>query len=158
MTALLRSRSAATLFSLALLLLLLSPIRENYAAQPVDSFPLSYFPMFSHDRGETYKTSYVVGLTADAERITVPYRYIGSGGFNQTRRQLRKIIHDGGSARLCDQVAERVARSSRKSFQDVVEIQVLEGRYVLDDYFIRQDKTPDKEKQYAACPVEGEQS
>jgi len=46
-----RPRAAFVLLSATVLLL--APVRHHWSRRPVDSFPLSYYPMFSSPRGRS---------------------------------------------------------------------------------------------------------
>ncbi len=139
--------------SVALLVAVLLPIRENWKADPKDNFPLSYFPMFSEVRGETYKVAHLVGLDTEANRKLVSYKLAGTGGLNQVRRQIRKTVREGGAATLCQSVAERVAKSKQKSLASLSKIQIITGEYNLNEFFAG-NKTPVKEITHATCNVE----
>jgi hypothetical protein len=132
--------------------LVLSPITQNWNRKPKDNFPLSYYPMFSAVRGETYTSPAMVGWTAAGERRVVPYTFAGSGGLNEVRRQLRSRIQDRKAEQLCRKVAKRVARSARPDMAGVERLQVVMATHNLDAYF-HGDKRAVKEKVYAACPV-----
>ena len=67
-----------------------SPVAENWRDHPSDGFPLSYYPMFSRQRGEVYRQTHLVGVDAENNRILIPYRFAGAGGFNQVRRQINR--------------------------------------------------------------------
>ena len=68
-----------------------SPVKENWRRKPVDSFPLSYYPMFSHAHSENQTFIYVLGTDDSAGRHYIHYRYCGPGGLNQVRKQLGTI-------------------------------------------------------------------
>ena len=57
-------KATAALFSIAVLGAMLSAVVQNWQAQPRDSFPLSYFPMFTIPREDLhteYVTTYLAG-------------------------------------------------------------------------------------------------
>ncbi len=132
--------------------LVLSPITQNWSQKPKDNFPLSYYPMFSAVRGETYTSPAMVGWTAAGERRVVPYTFAGSGGLNEVRRQVRTRIQERKAKQLCRKVARRVARSSRPEMAGIERLQIVMATHNLDAYF-HGDKRAVKEKLYAACPV-----
>lgn len=120
----------------------LRPISENWRRKPKDSFPCSHYPMFSKKRGECERVTYVVGVDARGARRPLPYGCIGTGGLNQVRRQVRKIARRGKVAEgdkaveeLCEAVAARLARWQDGRYDDVVAIQLVTGKYRLDDFF-----------------------
>src|SRR5262245_58596724 len=83
------------LLSVAMLGSVLWPIQQNWRAIPKDSFPLSYYPMFSQKREATESFYYVVGRDSEGARHYVPRRWIGQGGQNQVRKNMRRIIEEG---------------------------------------------------------------
>ncbi len=131
-----------------------SPVIENWRDSPSDGFPLSYYPMFSTQRGDLYRQTYLVGMDAENNRILIPYRFAGSGGFNQVRRQINKMVRDGYVADLCRSVASRVARRKSVPFNSVVRVRVVTGTYRLADYFGLGIVRPEVERIRAECAVE----
>jgi hypothetical protein len=128
-------RWAASL-SLALLSAVLAPIRHNWSARPRDGFPFSHYPMFSARRRATTTVHYLAGVTA--ERIRLPYRFAGTGGLNQVRRQINRLVAEGRVDVLCARVAAELARrhSGGGRYADVVAVDVMRGRFRLDDCFV----------------------
>ncbi|GAB4425419.1 MAG: hypothetical protein OHK0015_05450 [Chloroflexi bacterium OHK40] len=131
-------------FSLAMLGAVIWPVIENWRPHPRDTFPLSYYPMFSARRGEREKVTYVLGIDRNGQRRTIPYDLIGVGGFNQVRRQVRQIVARGQAETLCSAVAARVA----PLYPDIVRVIVVTGTYNLDRYFAG-DRSPLKEVVHA---------
>jgi len=143
----------AVIFSFAIVIAVISPITENWSANPKDSFPLSYYPMFTKKRSETTSVTYLRGLTEDGERVIIPYKLVGKGGFNQTRKQIRKSVKMGYSSYMCRKVASKIAKMKNKPFNDLVRIQIIEGKYNLNDYFTGVSKKPVFEKVYESCQI-----
>lgn len=139
-------KAIAAIFSIVVLLLVLSPVVENWRKTPADNFPLSYYPMFSKKREATYTLRYVVGYDEQQQRHHIPYHYIGNGGFNQVRRQIIKQCKNGKSKKLAKKVARRLAKSKDPLYQDLERIEVVKGTYNFEIYFEIGDKTPLKEK------------
>lgn len=129
-----RQRRAA-LFSLALIGAVLWPVQENLRKEPRDNFPLSYYPMFSNKREPIEEFWYVVGRDAHGQRHYVPYKWIGDGGGNQVRRQIRRIMNEGRATELAENIAQRVARRDRPPWSEVASISVIRGKYSVDDFF-----------------------
>ncbi|MEM7305446.1 MAG: hypothetical protein AAF682_02190 [Planctomycetota bacterium] len=147
-----RERGLSILAGCALCLAVLFPITQNWAEDPVDGFPLSYYPMFSKKRDGRAKVYHLVAYDAEGERHPVSYRAIGTGGFNQVRRQTRRIMRDGDSDALCREVAERLAESDRAGEQALVEVRAVVAWYDFDAFF-RGDKTPISEEVWGSCPI-----
>ena len=103
-------RAGAVVVSVIFVFATLLPVKENWRERPKDSFPLSYYPMFTQKRGESYEVSYLVGVEADGEKRNLPYRLAGGGGFNQVRRQINKTISQDRADELARAVAGEAAR------------------------------------------------
>lgn len=96
-----------------------APVLQHRRAQPVDGFPLSHYPMFSAKRRSTGSVVHVVIDDAHGTH-PVNYRRLGTGGFNQVRRQLnRRSRSPEGAAALAREALEllgadrvRVVRST----------------------------------------------
>jgi hypothetical protein len=113
----------------------LSPVVENWREKPTDSFPLSYYPMFSQKRAENYVVHYIVGLDAKGIKHPVPHKFAGSGGFNQTRRQINKVVREKRADELCQSIAVRLAADKSSTYDEIVTVQIVTGSYHFDDYF-----------------------
>ncbi len=141
-----RTKSSAAIFSALILFAIMYPIKENWQAKPKDNFPLSYYPMFSHKRDSTYSVNYFVGYDAQGNRMLIPYKFAGNGGFNQVRRQINRKCKEGEAKALTRKVAKRLAKSQEAPYNELERITLVKGTYHLDDYFVKGDKTPRKEK------------
>ena len=130
------------------------PIVENWRTEPKDSFPLSYFPMFSVKRGKEMRLAYLVGYDAQGRRYPIPYRYAGAGGLNQVRRQLNAIVRTGRAEDLCRRVAAALAGEPVGPLAEVVTVQVVTGRFCFDDYFFG-NKEPLAEVVHATWTTKG---
>ncbi|NJL74529.1 MAG: hypothetical protein HC892_05290 [Saprospiraceae bacterium] len=140
------SKFGALVFSMILIIILASPIKENWKAKPKDNFPLSYYPMFSKKRDTSYTLNYLVGFDANNKRHCIPYYMVSSGGMNQVRRQINKKCKEGESDKLAKKVARRIANSEKAPFDKLEKVVVMEGTYHLEDYFLADRKAPLKEK------------
>jgi hypothetical protein len=146
-------KALAALFSLGLIAATLAPVKENWRDEPKDSFPLSYYPMFSFKRSENYQVHYIVGFDKNGLRYLLPHRFAGSGGFNQTRRQLNKTVREKRAVELCKTIAARVARETDAPYCDIVTVKIVTGSYRFDDYF-GGDIAPLSEKTRATAKVQ----
>lgn len=146
------SKRIPALVTTMLVLVALSPLAENWKTQPQDSFPLSYFPMFSHRRTDTYAGHALLGVDADGKRSVLSYRLAGHGGFNQVRRQLAAKLKDKQGDQVCQQVASNVAQSRRGSLSGIYSVQVVSQKHDIHRFFARQDSQL-TEKVYATCAV-----
>ena len=148
------SPPAAALFSAVLLLLVLAPLAENAASKPQDSFPFSYYPMFSHKRSANYSQPFLEGVNADGTTVRIHYTHAGNGGFNQVRRQIRRQIKEGRADELCSRVAGSVATSRSSRYRDISQVRIVDADFVVADYFRKGQKEPVKRSVEAACAVE----
>src|ERR1051326_6890547 len=147
-----RGKSFAVVLSVAMVGAVLWPIQQNWRENPRDNFPLSYYPMFSARREAVETFYYLVGHDARGARHYIRYKLIGSGGGNQVRRQLRKIINDGRAPELARAVAKRLARQKNSPWSDIVSVSVCKGKFAVDDFFHGR-KEPVQEQVKGSCAV-----
>lgn len=147
------NKTRAVFLSMAMIGAVLWPMQQNWRTEPKDSFPLSYYPMFSVKRTAVETFYYVVGRDAKGQRYHVDYRLIGDGGGNQVRRQLRKIVKDGRGEELASEVAKTLASQERKPWSKVVSVTVCTGKYSVSDFF-HGNKEPISEKINGFAEVE----
>jgi len=147
-----RDKRLAGALTLATVAALLLPIAENWRATPKDSFPLSYYPMFSLKRSKRARVTYLVGIDERGERRILPYGCAGAGGMNQVRRQINRAVREGRAETLCEAVAASPRLRREGPFADLVEVRVVSGEYRLKDYFAG-NKVPVAERVLAARPV-----
>jgi hypothetical protein len=152
----LREKGFASLFSLLLIGLTLAPIAQNWRPEPQDSFPFSYYPMFSQKRGDEYRVNYIVGLDGQGNRHLISHKFAGEGGFNQTRRQINRQVREKKAAELCRSVAAKVARVVRPPYTEIVTVNIVRGSYRFADYFAG-NKIPVSERVQASCQTVGDQ-
>lgn len=146
-------RAAVAVLSLALMAVVLSPVAQNFRAEPRDDFPLSYFPMFSFKRKATKRITYIIGHDARGFRVRIPYRYAGSGGFNQVRKQLTRRARRRREARkLCRDIARRLLRDDDPRFAKVVRVSIMRGEFDVERYFFGH-KQPRWKLMRASCTV-----
>jgi hypothetical protein len=139
------------------LLVVLSPIAQNWSDKPKDNFPLSYYPMFSALRAAEYSTPTLVAFNAEGKPTVLNYELAGSGGFNEVRRQVRSRIAKNKAKTLCRKVARRVAREEDLKSLHLSTVQVITATHNIDAYFAG-NKTPVRQKVHATCPVKEEVS
>ncbi len=130
-------RACAAVFSVTMLVAVLSPLLQYRRPLPdrVDGFPLSWYPMFSARRRRRVSIAHAIGVTATGTRRAMPVAVYGSGGLNQARRQLnRMVLREGRPDVYAAKLAARVAR--RPDCTDIVRVQVLTTRFDLDRCFL----------------------
>jgi hypothetical protein len=135
-----------------LLLAVLWPVVQNWRTPPRDSFPLSYYPMFTLERAETTRVTHLAGFDVEGNRYLIPYASVGPGGLNQVRRQINRIVERGDADDLCRSVARRIARNNREATTNIVALEVVSGTYSLTDYFTG-NQIPAVERVHATCRV-----
>jgi hypothetical protein len=145
-------KPVAGFFSVVMLGATIAPIVENWRETPQDSFPFSHYPMFSQRRGETYVVHYLMGVDADGNRQRISHRLAGSGGFNQTRRQINRMIREEKAGDLAKTIAAKIARGKRTDYDNIVTVQVVTGTFRFAAYFAG-DMTPEKERVRASAQV-----
>ena len=146
-----RGKWLAGAFSLAMLAIVSWPVVENWKAEPRDSFPLSYYRMFSEDRADRQRLTYLVGLDDRGSRYLIPYQFAGTGGMNQVRRQINRRVEQGEAVELCRSVASRLRRSSRRP-PGVEQVEVITGTFRMSTYF-GGNRAPLEENVRARCAV-----
>jgi hypothetical protein len=135
-----------------LLAAVLAPIVQNWRDEPEDSFPLSFYPMFTEARNEIARPNYLVGYDLEGNRQLLPYVYVGQGGMNQVRRQVNSLVNKGDAARLCRTINANLVRRNDPAYADLVRVDIVTGSYRFDDYFTG-NKQPQSERVNASCPV-----
>jgi len=132
--------------SVLLIAVILAPIKENWKAKPKDSFPFSYYPMFSKKRGETYGMYYLLGVDTLGQRHFLSYKLAGTGGFNQVRRQIAKCAKKGDGSELLDRVEQQLKRKKKPFSYSLSEIKLVKGEYHLEHFFEDMERLPIAEK------------
>ncbi len=148
------SQKQAIIISFIILGLVLSPIVENWSSKPKDSFPFSYYPMFSKKRKATYGVYYFVGYDMDQNRHIVSYKLAGTGGFNQVRRQIKKAARSDKALEFTQKVAERISQKKGLPYSELQRIELVKGYYHLEKYFLKQDTLPVHERKIALYKIE----
>ncbi len=143
----------AGLFASGLLLAVTAPVVLNWADDPPDGFPFSYYPMFSKVRGETVHVNHVVGLDGRMRPHLLRHADVATGGMNQVRRNLNRAVRCGRAFEVCERVAERIATSGKKRHRDLVNVAVVRSTYRLDD-FMAGDRQPENVRVVFGLPVE----
>ncbi|MBK9170505.1 MAG: hypothetical protein IPM24_24010 [Bryobacterales bacterium] len=144
-------RGPALVIALALFIVI-SPVAENFKRKPVDSFPLSYFPMFSFRRSPVHTGNTLIGIDDAGHRTRLRAALAGTGGFNQIRRQIQAKVKAGRAQEICETVAARVSRARREPMPHIRTVQVLTVKHEVDAFFSG-DQTAVSETVQAACEV-----
>lgn len=141
-------RALAAVTSLALVGATLWPlVREPYD----DGFPLSTYPMFAARRQTVQTYRYALGEMAGGGRRTLRPDLLGTGEVLQALRVVDRAFAGGrdGLARLCDQIAARVAADAELS--DIAAIRLVSGTHDAVEYLAR-DRVG-REVEHLRCAV-----
>lgn len=128
------TRALAGLLTGALLTAVALPIGRLGREGARDSFPFSHYPMFSARRKAHYWVTHLLGVAADGSVRPLHYSYLGSGGLNAVRRQVRRRVHEGDGQLLAERAAARIAGRDRPADREVVQVQVVRGRYLVEPF------------------------
>lgn len=133
-------------------LAVLTPLNPDWRGRQKDSFPLSWYPMFSKERPEHETPLYAVGLREDGSRAYLDVSLWTTGGFNQGREMLADAVREGTSRR--QEFCARIAKAAAKKRKKVVEVRLVRGTFDRRRFFVDGDHQPLREKVLASCPVE----
>lgn len=137
--------------SFGVALAMLSPVLRR---PPVDSFPLSTYPMFSAARPPISQIPTLLGVTASGEReILSPTLISGDPWVILAVETVLAAKRGGGERRraLCQAVAARVAADDTLADR-YASVVFLTETYDAPAYFFG-DTTPQSTKVHATCPV-----
>jgi hypothetical protein len=109
------------LVSVTMLAAVLWPLTRDPERE--DSFPLSTYPMFAFDRRDArVALHYVVAVGPGGARRHVPPSLVANREPMQAMMTVRRAVEHGQQARLCAEVAGRVAHDGRFAAHDTVTI------------------------------------
>jgi hypothetical protein len=148
------SKPLAVIMSVVISLAVLWPVTENLKKKPVDRFPFSYYPMFSYKRNPVHTLHYVIGYDSAGNRHYIGYNYIGSGGFNQVRRQVNKKVRKGEAEAVLLKTAKRIAKAKKPPYTQIVKIELAKGSFNFDTYYLTGNKLPATETILATKKIE----
>lgn len=144
----------ALFVTFSLILGVMLPIHEDFRGAYGDSFPFSWYPMFSRPRPDPDRTNYVYGLTKEGKRQTIVSRHYVSGGMNQARRQLSRMVETSeGAKKVCERAAKAAAKRKSGAMSEIERVRVVRAYFHMEKYFGERDKTPVREEVYATCMV-----
>lgn len=147
-----RSRRGAAWFAAAVGTAVLAPIVNLWREKPRDSFPLSHYPMFSAQRGTHVDVTYLRGVLRGGSHVMLDSRLVARGGMNQERKQIARAVRRGRGQRLAEKAARRMARRGLQP--EVMAVEVVIGRFALDDYFEPAPMLPDYVRVVGHHPVQ----
>lgn len=98
----------ASFLSIGLAVGILAPLDPGLRGRRGDSFPFSWYPMFSRPRPAEEKVDYVVGLDHRGRRFIIHSRHYVRGSMNQARRQITRLAKRPETARaVCEDLADK---------------------------------------------------
>lgn len=148
-TASTKERAHAYVVSLVALGLMLSPLLRH---PDEDSFPLSTFPMFSHERPRRMTVTHAVGVDALGRRTPLPPRVSADTSEPlQSMRTIELAVQAGRARELCREIAPRVAAREDLAQQQSVEVETIAFDAVA--YFDEAPPDPYIRRVHARCPV-----
>jgi hypothetical protein len=153
------SKSGALVMMFLVALLFAYPgLRNLFAEEEHDSFPVSTFGMFSLKRPEVHSIPYMRGVTKSGKTQIIRSGHIAPGGMNQTLHRLSRLQR-GPRKRLseeCERVAKNIAGRSR--YAEVRYLEIVRGYYRPEVLFGERNETPESQRVYARCKVKREKS
>lgn len=135
-------------WGLGLVLLSIWPV---FRVPPVDSYPLSTYPMFSQRRGQP--TLYrMLALDDQKTPAPLPPRLVANSEALQAAATIRRAVDGGKSAQkaLCSEIAARVSRDPE--LPHVRRLQIQAVRYDPIEYFVG-DRVPLEARTLHSCRV-----
>lgn len=105
-----------------------------------DSFPFSHYPMFSAKRPSHAWVTHLLGVQEDGSVSPLHYSYLGTGGLNAVRRQVRRRVLDGDGQLLAESAAVLVASRDRAADRGVVRVHIVRGRYLVEPFMTSSDR------------------
>jgi len=115
-----------------------------------DSFPLSNYPMFTHNPGGVTGFQRAVGITADGgEVILSPQIVGGTVEVIHAAQTIATALREGRGAGLCAEIAGRVAGSGSPA----VEVLVVTDRFDIVDGLRAEVPRPIDRAVHATCEV-----
>src|SRR3990170_2002557 len=144
-----RERLRAGIVAGVAVLAVLSPLGRTRRVD--DSFPLSNYPMFTHNPGETTGIERAVGLSeAGVEVRLSPELSGGTVEVIHAAQTLTNAVRRGEAGELCAEIAERVAGSDSS---EVVEVVVATDRFAIVAGLREDDPQPVERVVHARCEV-----
>lgn len=131
---------AGVLTGLLLTAVALPARRLGRAPEVRDSFPFSHYPMFSGKRASHYWVTHLLGERADGSMAPLHYSYLGTGGLNAVRRQVRRRVRAGDGQLLAERAAALVGFRGRVADRSVVRVHIVRGRYLVDPFMTSRNR------------------
>lgn len=144
-----RERAFVYVLSLVVIGTVLSPVLRH---PDEDSFPLSTYPMFSHERPREMSMVHAIGLDAEGAREPLPPRVSAdTREVLQSMRTIEMAVHGGRAIELCREIGERV--KSREDLSQVREVVIETITFDAVAYFDEPRPEPRERFVHARCEV-----
>ena len=115
-----------------------------------DSFPLSNYPMFTHNPRAVAGFQRAVGVAADGDEVVLsPQLAGGTVEVIHAAQTIATALRQGRGAELCAEIAARVAESGSPA----VEVLVVTDRFDIIDGLRAEDPLAVDRDVHAACEV-----
>lgn len=115
-----------------------------------DSFPLSNFPMFTHDPPPVSEFLRAVGVRPDGlETVLSPELIGGTVEVIHAAQTLSNALRAGRAEEMCDEIAGRVVGAGL----DVVEVLVVTDSFDIVEGLRADHPAPVDREEHAACAV-----
>ena len=116
-----------------------------------DSFPLSNYPMFTHNPRDTTGIERAVGVTTAGDEVRLsPELSGGTVEVIHAAQTLTNAVRRGEAGDLCIEIAGRVADSD---LADVIEVVVTTDRFEIVEGLRSDDPQPVERVVHARCEV-----
>lgn len=129
-----RSKIVAGVTSVVVMGAVLSPVLQNWSDAPQDSFPLSYYPMFTKCRDEQIRIAHVIGMDREGNAYRIRYNVAGPGGMNQVRKQVRRKVEAGQADDVCRAADRRIRKSNSGPLAKIETAAVVRSTFDLDQF------------------------
>jgi hypothetical protein len=147
-------KSISILLSLLLSFALLSPLKKEWRGEDGDSFPLSWYPMFSKPRPALERIVYMVGVLPDGTRRVIKSNSFVRGNMNQARMHVAKYAQrKKTSDELCKRAAERMSKRKRGPQSRMGQVRLVRGHFSREAFFRDGQVHPEKDVIMAACHI-----
>lgn len=136
------------------LIVVASPVVENWKEDPKDDFPLSYYPMFTKVRGEYTFVSHLYGIDKNNNYYLIPHTVIAkNSGFNSFRKTVSRIIKNGQAGNLCSLVSKKLRNIDVEPYNQIKFVRVVTSKINIDKFMNKKTEEKKLFKVHAECRV-----
>lgn len=136
------------------LIVVVSPVVENWKEEPKDDFPLSYYPMFTGMRGESAFVHHLYGIDENNNYYPIPHKVIAQrSGFNSFRKTVTKIIKNGQAKKLCSLVSNKLSNLEVEPYNQIKVVKVVTSVINIEEFMNKRFESKKKFFVYAECRV-----